>query len=102
VTGRRAKINSSVNKQLDRLINDFPSEEVLAASVLLEDSLMRAAENTVLWERKLAPPLAEFEEYEQLHDYEARRRFLLQNDLVSEKELRQAALNLLRSDRRKG
>jgi len=32
-----------VNKQLERLINDFTSEEVMAASVLLEDALMRAA-----------------------------------------------------------
>ena len=91
-----------MNKQLERLINDFSSEEVLAASVLLEDSLMRAAENTILWERKLAPPMESFENYEQLRDYEARRRFLLQNDLADEVELRRAALMLLRSDRRKG
>jgi len=53
----------------------------------------------VLWERKLAQPLEGFLEHEQLHDYEARRRFLLENDLVDEVELRRAALMLLRVGR---
>jgi len=85
-----------MNNQLKRLLTDYDPREELEASILVEELLLRLAENLVLAERRLARPICFCESYSELREYEARRRALLSYNLVDEVRLRRAALELLR------
>lgn len=88
-----------MSDQLLRLLNEFDPDIVVDAGMQLDDTLLRIAENTVLFWAGLANAISTFQSTEELEDYKVLRRDLVAGGIVDEEELQIDALTLLRVSR---
>lgn len=88
-----------MNDQLFRLLHDFDPDVIVDAGIQLDDTLLRIAENTILFWAGLANAISTFQSTEELEDYKVLRRALVEMNLINDEELQVDALTLLRVSR---